>query len=89
MNKKFLLLFLFLTSCATSSNLPRLENPILPGIPAPQTEHVLWSGININGQYLYTVDQDNMNKLNNNLINILDYTRKQNTLIQYYENLNK
>lgn len=76
---------LFLTSC--SSIIKNKE--ILPEPNKPQISHINWSETNIHNTTYYLLDKKNMDILNNNLLNILNYQKEQSSLIHYYENLNK
>lgn len=84
--KYFFPLILLLTSCSMQNNTP---SGIIPEPNKPQLSKINWNEINFNGEMLYTLDQKNMDILNNNLIEIYNYERKQQSQIQYYQNLLK
>lgn len=83
--KKILFLLLFLSSCASNS----VSTKVLPEPEKPKINHIKWSETTSNHTIYYLLDKNNMDILNNNLLSILDYQRKQTSLIHYYENLNK
>lgn len=86
--KKIMLLSLFLlTSCANSKL--HQSNVILPEPQKPTIHHIEWKETKVKNINYFLLDEKNMNILNTNLIDILDYQRKQSSLIHYYENLNK
>lgn len=85
--KNILLLTMMLLSACTSSVHP--SNYIVPEPNKPKLSHIEWSDVIINGKHLYAISDNNMDVLNNNLIDLLEYERKQQLLIKYYENLQK
>lgn len=89
--KKYFLLFLFLcTSCSTTANTKILpQNVIIEQPTKPNLSKIQWKQIDFNNEMLYTLDQKNMDILNNNLIEILNYERKQKLIIQYYQDILK
>lgn len=86
--KKMLILLVLLSSCASTQSLESTSK-ILPEPTKPEISHINWAEISKNNKIYYLLDKKNMDILNNNLLNILDYQRKQSSLIHYYENLNK
>ena len=82
--KYYIILFLFLTSCSTYKQIS-----VLPEPEKPKLSHIHWSDINISGTHYYSLSDSDMDILNNNLIDILEYEREQQLLIKYYESYQK
>lgn len=74
---------LFLSCC--SSYTKSIE--ILPEPEKPKLSHIQWNDINIDGKHCYAISDLDMDILNNNLIDLLDYERKEQLLLKYYEHL--
>lgn len=87
--KKYFLLLLFLFSSCAENTKTFPKNAIIEQPSKPILSKIQWNQIDVNNEMLYTLDQKNMDILNNNLIEILNYERKQKLIIQYYQNILK
>lgn len=78
-----ILLFVMLSCCSTYTK----TESILPEPSKPKLSHIVWGDITIEGKHYFSISDSNMDLLNNNLIDLFDYERKQQLLLKYYEGL--